>query len=75
MLTFVLAMLHAPEVQRKARYELDKVTGGERLPTFEDRASLPYISAIEKETLRWEVVIPLGVPHVLLQDDVSKIIH
>ncbi|KAI0309838.1 cytochrome P450 [Amylostereum chailletii] len=69
ILTFVLAMLHSPEVQKKAQEELSRVTGGSRLPTFEDRANLPYITAIMKESLRWEAVIPLGVPHVLREDD------
>lgn len=71
VLTFFLAMLHAPEVVAKAQAELDKVTGGIRLPTFADRPALPYITAIAKEALRWESVIPMGVPHVVKQDDVS----
>ncbi|EIM80470.1 cytochrome P450 [Stereum hirsutum FP-91666 SS1] len=72
VLTFFLAMLHAPEVVTKAQAELDKVTGGIRLPTFADRPALPYITAIAKESLRWESVIPMGVPHVVKQDDVYK---
>lgn len=67
-------MLHAPEVQVKAREELARVIGNERLPTFTDRADLPYIDAIVKETYRWEQVIPLGVPHKVTKDDVSNTI-
>ncbi|KAI0313556.1 cytochrome P450, partial [Amylostereum chailletii] len=70
VLTFVLAMLHAPEVQRRAQEELDRVTGKGRLPTFEDSADLPYITAIAKESLRWESVTPLGLPHALKEDDI-----
>ena len=70
-LTFILAMLHAPEAQNRARQELDQVTGGARLPTFEDRDALPYVRAVAKEVLRWEQVIPMGVPHVSRKDDVG----
>ena len=75
ILTFFLAMLHAPEVVDRAHAELDKVTGGTRLPTFADRPSLPFITAIAKESLRWESVIPMGVPHVVKKDDVRSLFH
>ncbi|KAJ6565468.1 cytochrome P450 [Mycena vulgaris] len=68
-LTFILAMLHAPHVQKIAQEELDRVVG-DRLPTYSDQEALPYIAAIVKESLRWELVIPLGVPHRVMQDDV-----
>ncbi|KAK0470749.1 cytochrome P450 [Armillaria novae-zelandiae] len=57
---FILAMILHPEVMDKARQEIDSVIGTERLPTFADRASLPY------ETWRW------GVPHRLMEDDVYR---
>ena len=59
-MTFFVAMLLHPEMQKKVQDELDSVTGRERLPTFEDRPRLPYISAICKELLRWRPVVPLG---------------
>ncbi|KAG2134906.1 cytochrome P450 [Suillus bovinus] len=58
------------DVQKRAQAEIDSVVGRERLPTFEDKASLPYIEAIVRETLRWEPVVPLGVPHAASSDDV-----
>ncbi|KAK0480275.1 cytochrome P450 [Armillaria novae-zelandiae] len=72
VLTFFLAMLHAPHVQKVAQEELARVIGNDRLPTFSDRGSLPYINCIVKETYRWEQVIPLGVPHRLMKDDVYQ---
>ena len=45
-------VLH-PEVQQRAREELDRVVGRDRLPDFTDRDSLPYITAITKEVLRY----------------------
>ncbi len=59
-----------PEVQKKAQAELDAVVGQSRLPQFEDRHSLPYISAVVKELLRWHVVAPIGLPHRIVSDDV-----
>ncbi|KIP12381.1 hypothetical protein PHLGIDRAFT_124262 [Phlebiopsis gigantea 11061_1 CR5-6] len=68
--TFILAMVLYPEVQKKAQAEIDRVIGRDRLPEFADRDSLPYITAITKETLRWHPPLPLGVPHRLMKDDV-----
>ncbi|KAI0763593.1 cytochrome P450 [Trametes elegans] len=65
---FLALSLH-PEVQEKARAELDIVVGRHRLPDFDDRDSLVYIDAIVKETLRWHIVVPLGVSHRVMEDD------
>ncbi|KAI0705584.1 cytochrome P450 [Earliella scabrosa] len=67
--TFFMAMACYPEVRRKAREELDAVVGPHRLPSFEDRDSLPYIAAVAKESMRWQSVVPLGMPHRSLADD------
>jgi len=65
---FVLAMAMYPDVQKKAQAELDAFLG-DRLPDFDDLGSLPYINAVIKETLRWQPVTPIGVPHCSMQDD------
>ena len=54
-----------PEVQKKAQAEIDSVVGPNRLPDFHDRPSLPYINAVVKESLRWNLVTPLGRPFVI----------
>ena len=41
-----------------------------KLPTFEDRPSLPYLECLMSEVLRWGVPVPLGLPHRLMEDDV-----
>jgi hypothetical protein len=56
---FALAMVLYPDVQRRAQAEIDLVVGN-RLPTFEDRASLPYVESILRETMRWCPIAPLG---------------
>lgn len=52
ILTFILAMLKYPEVQRRAQEEVDSVVGHERLPDLSDIEQLPYVSAVMKEALR-----------------------
>lgn len=42
-----------PEVQAKAQAEIDRVIDGERLPEFGDEDSLPYVTAVMKELLRY----------------------
>ncbi|EKM48702.1 uncharacterized protein PHACADRAFT_202500 [Phanerochaete carnosa HHB-10118-sp] len=49
--------------------ELDRVIGTDRLPVMEDEKSLPYITALVRETLRWRPGLPLGVAHQSVADD------
>ena len=56
-------MIYNPTVQAAAQEEIERVIGTDRLPTYADRASLPYIEAVYKEVLRWQPVAPIGVPH------------
>ncbi|KAJ7460266.1 cytochrome P450 [Mycena latifolia] len=67
--TFVLAMLLNPDAQKRAQAEIDSITGGKYLPDFDDEASLPYVSALVKEFLRWRNVLPVALPHLLTTDD------
>ena len=60
MSSLFLALLVYPEVQKRARAELDAVIARDRLPTFDDRPRLPYIDALCRELLRWQMVTPLG---------------
>jgi cytochrome P450 len=62
-------MITYPEVQNQAHAELDEVVGNARPPTFSDIPSLPYIRAMVKETLRWSLTVPFGVPHATTDDD------
>ncbi|KAK7464930.1 hypothetical protein VKT23_006138 [Stygiomarasmius scandens] len=68
--TFFMLMILHPDIQDKARAELDKVVGTRRLPTFQDRPNLPYIEALIKELLRWHPVGRIGIPHRCVEEDV-----
>lgn len=67
--SFFLAMTLSPDIQKKAQVEIDAVVGPDRLPSFADRTSLPYIEAICKEILRWNVVLPCA-DHSVTEDDI-----
>lgn len=69
LLSFVLAMLVYPEVQKRAQKELDDVLAMDRLPTFVDRSELPYIDCITWECLRWNPVLPMGLAHYVSNND------
>ncbi|KAI0331347.1 cytochrome P450 [Cubamyces sp. BRFM 1775] len=72
ILSFFCAMLLHPSVQARAQAELDRVIGPDRLPEHADRASLPYVRALVKESLRWHNVGPLGIAHRCMQEDVYR---
>ncbi|KIK93480.1 hypothetical protein PAXRUDRAFT_828945 [Paxillus rubicundulus Ve08.2h10] len=69
LVTFVMAMVLHPDVQDRAHAELDRVVGRDRLPTFRDKASMPYIDAVLREVSRWCPLSPLAIPHMAARDD------
>jgi hypothetical protein len=50
--TSILFLAKNQDVQAKAKAELDRICGIERMPQWEDSPQLPYISCIVKEGLR-----------------------
>jgi len=70
MMNFILAMTLHPDVQEKAHDLIESMVGTKRLPTFEDRPSLPYIDAILRECLRWRPTLPLSIMHAAVESDV-----
>ncbi|KAG0694047.1 cytochrome P450 [Suillus ampliporus] len=57
---------------KHAQAEIDAVVGQDKFPTFEDRDKLPYIGALIQEILRWAPVVPLGLPHHAMKEDVYE---
>ncbi|KAF8797657.1 cytochrome P450 [Phlegmacium glaucopus] len=70
--TFILAIVLHPQEFKKVQEELDRVVGRHRLPTIEDRPFLPYLECVLKEVLRWNPMVPLGMPHRLMEDDIYR---
>ncbi|KAI0069044.1 cytochrome P450 [Artomyces pyxidatus] len=70
--TGILGLTVYPAVLLRAQAELDRVVGRRRLPTFKDRPSLPYITALCREILRWQVILPLALAHCPTKDDVYE---
>jgi len=66
----IYIMITQPDIQKRAQAEIDGVTEGRRLPTFDDANSLPYLRAVIKECLRWRALLPSSSPHRLMRDDV-----
>ena len=71
MMTFFLAMALHPDIMRKVQHEIDAVTGGDRLPTFDDHPRLPFVDAVCREVLRWQPV----TPHLSVRTSVSQYVQ
>jgi cytochrome P450 len=69
--SFMLAMLLHPDVQSRALAEINTVCG-DNIPSFEHKPLLPYIEAICREVLRWQPIVPLGLPHMTSREDVYE---
>jgi hypothetical protein len=54
-------MILNPEVQRKGQEEISRVCDSSQLPSYDDVDSLPYVTAIALEVLRWTCPAPLGI--------------
>ncbi|KAF8958053.1 cytochrome P450 [Flammula alnicola] len=70
---FFLAMLHYQEIMSKAQVEIDTVVGSNRLPDFDDEASMPYVQAIVKEILRFGLLRALHL--IVISEDTYDDTH
>ncbi|KAH9841049.1 cytochrome P450 [Rhodofomes roseus] len=68
--SFFLGITRHTDQQRRAQAELDAVLGFDCLPTLADRERLPYCEALYLEIMRCYTFGPLGLPHVVREDDV-----
>ena len=58
----VVAVVAYPDIAMKIQEELDNVVGRDRLPTFDDELSLPYLVAFIKEVTRCACFAVLSSP-------------
>ena len=62
----VAVLIAKPQIQKKAREEVDQVLGS-RIPTLKDREAMPYFQALQEEIFR-NAVISTPIPHKAMQD-------
>ncbi|KAK6380079.1 hypothetical protein LTS17_005267 [Exophiala oligosperma] len=69
---FFKAAVLNPDSMERAQEEIDRVVGRERLPTWDDQASLPYITAMIHELHRWATATPMAFLHSTSEADVYR---
>ncbi|CAL8102464.1 unnamed protein product [Orchesella dallaii] len=68
---FLLLALN-PDKQEKLHEEIKRVVGLSRLPSLNDRPSMPYTEAVINEVMRFSAMVPLAVFHSALEDMTFK---
>ncbi|KAK7294657.1 hypothetical protein RJT34_17547 [Clitoria ternatea] len=63
-------MINEPELLEKAREELDRVVGKERLVEESDIPKLKYVKACAREAFRLHPIAPFIPPHVSMSDTI-----
>ena len=56
-------LVNFPDLQEKCFEQIKKAVGTDRIPTIQDKPSLPYVEAFLHETLRMSSIAPMAVPH------------
>ncbi|XP_008148480.2 cytochrome P450 2U1 [Eptesicus fuscus] len=64
LLWCLLYMSLNPDIQGKVHEEIDRVIGADRVPSFTDKAQMPYTEATIMEVQRLTMVVPLSIPHM-----------
>lgn len=65
--SFLEAMMSFPDVQEKARQQIERVVG-DRLPVFDDLDAIPHVRCLMKEVWRWRAPMALGHPHTTTRE-------
>ncbi|XXH01658.1 hypothetical protein Hte_008018 [Hypoxylon texense] len=69
ILTLFQAMALNPHIQGECHSHIDSVISDSRMPSWADFESLPYVTMLVKELLRWRPPAPAGFPHASDKDD------
>ncbi|XP_043115538.1 cytochrome P450 2G1-like [Puntigrus tetrazona] len=59
----LMLLIKHPHIQEQMQKEIDRVIGQNRIPTMDDRKSLPFTDAVIHEVQRYLDIVPLNVPH------------
>lgn len=71
----ILLLVKYPDIQTKLHTVIDKVVGPDRLPTIEDRHSLPLLDAFIYEMMRFTSFVPVTIPHSTTADVTIEGLH
>ncbi|KAG8984768.1 hypothetical protein FRB90_005122, partial [Tulasnella sp. 427] len=69
---FMLAMTLFPDVQARARKEVEAVFRDGGLPDFANQNNMPYVHACILESPRWNPPASFGFPHASRHDDLYQ---
>ncbi|XP_015350044.1 cytochrome P450 2C21-like [Marmota marmota marmota] len=64
----LLLLLKHPEVSAKVQEEIERVIGRDRSPCMQDRSRMPYTDAVLHEIQRYINLLPINLPHTVIQD-------
>lgn len=64
----LMLLIKYPHIQEQMQKEIDRVIGRDRIPTMEDRKSLPFTDAVIHEVQRYLDIVPLNIPHYATHD-------
>uniref|UniRef100_A0A8C2E8M3 Cytochrome P450, family 2, subfamily Y, polypeptide 3 n=1 Tax=Cyprinus carpio TaxID=7962 RepID=A0A8C2E8M3_CYPCA len=64
----LMLLIKHTHIQEQMQREIDRVIGQNRVPTMDDRKSLPFTDAVIHEVQRYLDIIPLNVPHYATHD-------
>ena len=64
---FIGVCANTPDVQHRIQIQIDHMIG-QRMPKLSDRGSLPLVEAAILETLRYQSIVPLLIPHMTTCD-------
>ncbi|KAF2324316.1 hypothetical protein GH714_012334 [Hevea brasiliensis] len=68
-------LLNYPEVLKKARAEISKIVGEDRLVDESDFPNLPFLQSIIKESMRFKTIGPLLTPYESSDDCIIRGYH
>ncbi|KAG8752266.1 hypothetical protein FRC12_012051 [Ceratobasidium sp. 428] len=66
--SFLFNMSIRPDIAAKVQAEIDSQVGRDRLPTLNDRESMPYTEAVLQEVIRCNPVFAFGLEHCASED-------
>ncbi|CAK6432911.1 unnamed protein product [Pipistrellus nathusii] len=64
LLWCLLYMSLYPDIQVKVHEEIERVIGADRVPSFTNKAQMPFTEATIMEVQRLTMVVPLSIPHM-----------